>query len=96
MKTVDTVLSSPPLPPAILNQCKIFLFITASPAPSKRLKPGFNTDKNPKERIVGVVVAQGIKWAMRVMTPEEQVRSGTEGVKKEVVDSGDGVVCEYV
>lgn len=86
LKMVDTVLSSTPLPPPILSQCKVFLLITASPAPSKRLKPGFNTERTPKERIVGVVVSQGIKWAMRVIKPEE--------TKSEVVDSGDGVLCE--
>jgi N-acetyltransferase len=90
-----------------LDQCKIFLFITSSPAPSKRLQPNSAAEKrNPKERIVGVVVAQGIKWAMRVLPNDQahesgisvaldQRKEGKEGKGEgEVVDSGDGVLCE--
>lgn len=87
LRTVDTVLSSPPLPRSILDQCRVFLFTTSSPAPSKRLQPGFSTEKTPKERVVAVVVAQGIRWAMRVLKPDENV----EG---QAVDSGEGVLCE--
>ncbi|KAK8861414.1 hypothetical protein IAR55_002233 [Kwoniella newhampshirensis] len=88
--TVDLVLSSPPLPPAILDQCKIFVFLTSSPAPP----PSSSTAKRPrldvsslkvsssssvgKERIVSVVVAQGIKFAMRVLSDGESVAGGVE------------------
>lgn len=86
LRTIDTVLSSPPLPSAILDQCKIFLFTTTSPPPG-RLK---GTQKGaPKERVVSVVVSQPIKWAMRVLKPNE-------GKGGQVVDSGEGVLCEYV
>jgi hypothetical protein len=46
-------------------------------------------ERTPKERIVAVVVAQGIKWAMRVLTPDEKGMG-------QVIDSGEGVLCEYV
>jgi hypothetical protein len=86
LRTIDTVLSSPPLPPAILEKCKIFLFTTTSPPPG-RLQP---TKGAPKERVVSVVVSQPIKWAMRVLTPNEKGSGGN------VVDSGEGVLCECV
>jgi len=86
LNTIDTVLSSPPLPPVILDQCKIFLFTTTSPPPG-RLQP---TRGAPKERIVSVVVAQPIKWAMKVLSPQEKGEGGR------VIDSGEGVLCEYV
>jgi N-acetyltransferase len=85
------VLSAPKLPEGIQDQTKIFLFITSSAPPTtstKRSKPS-HTDPT-KERIVGVVVAQGIKWAMRVLHPGETL----DGVQ--TVDSGGGVICEYV
>jgi len=64
----------------------MFLFTTSSPPPG-RLK---STQKGPpKERVVSVVVAQPIKWAMRVLKPNE-------GKGGQVVDSGEGVLCEYV
>jgi N-acetyltransferase len=48
--------------------------------------------RNPKERIVGVVVAQPIKWAMKVLTnTESRQETSSSG---EVIDSGDGVLCE--
>ncbi|WWD16679.1 hypothetical protein CI109_101109 [Kwoniella shandongensis] len=89
LSTVDLVLSSPPLPLAILDQCKIFLFVTSSPAPP----PSSSSAKRPrldmshakslsssasKERIVSVVVAQGIKTAMRVLRNGERVEGGVE------------------
>jgi hypothetical protein len=55
-----------------------------------------------------VVVAQGIKWAMRVLPNDQARESGisvaldqNKDVKEEkgegeVVDSGDGVLCEQV
>lgn len=89
LATVDTVLSAPPLPPAIRERCKLFLGVTASPAPvkqgAKRSRPIAPPGKN-RERVIGVVVAQPIKWAMRVL------RDGEEG--QGVVDSGSGVMCE--
>lgn len=67
--------------------------MTSSPAPArsggKRPRPLLGAkEKQPKERIVGVVVSQGIKIAMRVL------REGEKGERGEVVDSGDGVLCE--
>ncbi|WOO78984.1 N-acetyltransferase ESCO2 [Vanrija pseudolonga] len=89
LATVDTVLSAPALPPAIRERCKLFLAVTASPAPvkqgAKRARPIAPPGKN-RERVVGVVVAQPIKWAMRVL------RDGEEG--EGVVDSGGGVMCD--
>ncbi|ORY25853.1 hypothetical protein BCR39DRAFT_589986 [Naematelia encephala] len=96
LSTVDTVLSSPPLPSSILSTCKIFLFLTASPPPSssaKRPRPlprGLadpkDSKRQAKERVVAVVVAQPIKWAMRVLKPAETIQ--------QVVDSGGGVLCD--
>ena len=86
LKTIDTVLSSPPLPSAILDRCKVFLFTTTSPPPG-RLKPGQNKGA-PKERVVSVVVSQPIKWAMKVLRSNENVKGGS------IVDSGEGVLCE--
>ncbi|ORX36301.1 hypothetical protein BD324DRAFT_651542 [Kockovaella imperatae] len=84
---VDTVLSAPALPTPILDTCKIFLFLTTSPAPSgKRLRPGSSAKGSNKERIVSVVVAQPIKTAMRVLKEMESV--------DHQVDSGGGVVCD--
>lgn len=84
---VDTVLDAPRLEDSMLERCKIFLLVTSSPPPTikrSRLVPG----SKPKviERIVGVVVAQPIKTAMRVVSV-----SDTSG---RVVDSGGGVMCE--
>ncbi|KAK4689903.1 N-acetyltransferase, partial [Tremellales sp. Uapishka_1] len=84
--TVDTVLSSPPLPTPILDACKVFLLLTAAPPPcGKRRK----VEKvSTKERIIGVVVAQPIKWAMRI------IRSGEEAAGTSRIDSGGGVMCD--
>jgi N-acetyltransferase len=82
---VDTVLSSPPLPTVILDQCKIFLYLTSSPPPSRKRQRIPNSKS--VERVVSVVVAQPINEAMRVLRPGE-----TFDVP--VVDSGGGVVCE--
>ncbi|EIW68890.1 hypothetical protein TREMEDRAFT_68850 [Tremella mesenterica DSM 1558] len=92
LRMVDTVLSSPPLPTAILSQCKVFLFLTSSPPSNthKRSKPNVGQQgRSQKERVVGVVVAQKIKWAMRVLRPGEQL-----GEDVRVVDSGGGVICD--
>jgi N-acetyltransferase len=97
LKTVDTVLSSPPLPSAIMAQCKIFLFTTSSPAPSRRLQPRTTSDRTPKERVVAIVVSQPIKWAMKLIgNTKAKVSDQTQLPPGETVDSGDGVLCEYV
>lgn len=98
LQTVDLSLSSPPLPPAILERCRIFLLITSSQPPlsaTGKRKPSLSASgqsgKSAKgERIVSIVVAQGIKWAMRVL--DSQDASDKAGIK--VVDSGGGVICE--
>ncbi|WWC68775.1 uncharacterized protein I206_102710 [Kwoniella pini CBS 10737] len=79
LSTVDRVLSSPPLPPTIIERCKIFLFVTSSPPlPSKlsnkrqKLDTSISKKVVQKERVIGVVVAQGIKWAMRVLKVNDQ------------------------
>ncbi|WVQ79064.1 hypothetical protein IAT38_001157 [Cryptococcus sp. DSM 104549] len=105
LSTVDRVLSSPPLPPPILDRCKIFLFLTASPPPppppSKQAKrPRVDVSKTSgqgKERVVSVVVAQGIKWAMRVLGYGEKLGEGASGEGgKRVVESGGlgSVMCD--
>ncbi|ODO06180.1 hypothetical protein L198_01412 [Cryptococcus wingfieldii CBS 7118] len=98
LSTVDLVLSAPALPPPILAQCKIFLFLTSSPPPPpsestakrQKLDPTLRqANKDGRERVISVVVAQGIKWAMRVL------KDG-EGVDKKVVETGGfgSVSCE--
>ncbi|WRT65554.1 uncharacterized protein IL334_002499 [Kwoniella shivajii] len=107
LPTVDRVLSSPPLPQPILESCKIFLFLTSSPPPppsntTKRLKLDLAISKKAvqRERVVGVVVAQGIKWAMKVLKDGEQpdsiIELGNTGGKMEVVESGGlgSVTCD--
>ncbi|WVW79992.1 hypothetical protein I302_101965 [Kwoniella bestiolae CBS 10118] len=101
LSTVDRVLSSPPLPPAILERCKIFLFVTSSPPPvstAKRQKLDNSISKKvvQKERVVGVIVAQGIKWAMRVLKDGELTASEGKEEKKVVVESGGfgSVTCD--
>ena len=56
----------------MLNQCQIFLFLTSSPTPpssGKRLPPGSISARKgkDKERVVGCVVTQPIKWGMRIV-----------------------------
>jgi N-acetyltransferase len=90
--TVDTVLSAPALPPDMLARCKLFLAVTACepPAtPGAKRRPGPKPKEGGTERVVGVVVAQPIKWAMRVL---RDTAADAEG--GQVVDSGDGVMCE--
>jgi hypothetical protein len=79
LESVDTVLSAPALPDPILSRCKIFLFTTCSPPPqsaSKRLKPisksslSASTGK-PIERVVGCVVVQPIRTALKVLGDDE-------------------------
>ncbi|WVO20091.1 uncharacterized protein IAS62_001381 [Cryptococcus decagattii] len=99
LSTVDRVLSAPPLPPAILNRCKVFVFLTHSPPPppssSKRVKLDPTDNKlgkdKDKERVVSVVVAQGIKWAMKVLKEGEM-----EKEKSTTIESGGfgSVTCD--
>ncbi|KAL7419611.1 hypothetical protein Q5752_005523 [Cryptotrichosporon argae] len=86
LQTVDTVLSSPPLPPAIRAHCKVFLVTTSAPPPAKTAKRQRPSGAKDTDRVVAVVVAQPIKWAMRVLPADERI----EGA----VDSGDGVFCD--
>ncbi|CAK9783366.1 hypothetical protein CC85DRAFT_90012 [Cutaneotrichosporon oleaginosum] len=79
--TVDGVLSASPLTPKMRDACKLVLATTTSPPPNA--KRGVKVDR---ERIVGVVVAQPIETAMRVLHSGEDV--------KDSVDSGGGVVCD--
>jgi N-acetyltransferase len=93
---VDTVLSAPPLPTSIQDASKIIIFTSSSspplpPGKRRKLSSTTRTEKDKlKERIVAVVVAQGIKWGMRVLRDGE-VLDGVKGV-----DSGGGVYCEWV
>ncbi|RSH94531.1 hypothetical protein EHS25_004335 [Saitozyma podzolica] len=95
---VDTVLSAPALPRTILDNCKVFLLVTASPplpttasGQRKRTKlSGVKGGATPRERIVGVVVAQRIRWAMRVLRDSDSEQR--EGLK--IVDTGGGVICD--
>ncbi|CAD6579680.1 MAG: hypothetical protein TREMPRED_002547 [Tremellales sp. Tagirdzhanova-0007] len=89
--TVDTVLSSPPLPAIILDASKVLLFVTSSPPPlvSGKRRRTESGKKQSKERIVGIAIAQGIKWAMRVIRPGEVVEEGVMSV-----DSGGGIFCD--
>ncbi|OCF32379.1 hypothetical protein I316_06049 [Kwoniella heveanensis BCC8398] len=111
LSTVDLVLSSPPLPPAIIERCKIFLLLTSSPPPPpashrskssttkrQRLDPVLSAvaakKSSGKERVVSVVVAQGIKWAMRVLASAGEMKPKLEC--KTVVSSGGlgSVICD--
>ncbi|GMK56659.1 hypothetical protein CspeluHIS016_0304990 [Cutaneotrichosporon spelunceum] len=79
--TVDGVLSASPLTPKMREACKLVLAITSSlPLNVKAAKV------DGRERIVGVVVAQPIKTAMRVLGNDEDT--------EDKVDSGGGVVCD--
>ena len=91
---VDTVLSSPSLPPAILESCKIFLFVTADAPPNGKRQKVLAGDKKSTERIVSVVVAQPIKVAMRVLRSNDGRLDEGQAERKGIVDSGGGVICE--
>lgn len=80
--TVDGVLSASPLTPGMRKHCKLILAITSSAPP----KGNRWTKEDARERIVGVVVAQPIKHAMRVLVGDEDVDGK--------VESGGGVMCE--
>ncbi|KAI0831501.1 hypothetical protein BC628DRAFT_1530873 [Trametes gibbosa] len=60
LDTIRLALSSPPLSPAVLQRCKIYLFLLST--------PGTNTHR---EKIVGCVVAQRISTAMAIALPSE-------------------------
>ncbi|KAH9857053.1 hypothetical protein C2E23DRAFT_771149 [Lenzites betulinus] len=60
LETIRLALSSPPLSPAVLQRCKIYLFLLSV--------PGANTQR---EKIVGCVVAQRISTAMAIALPSE-------------------------
>ncbi|KAI8998467.1 hypothetical protein BD414DRAFT_505244 [Trametes punicea] len=61
LETIRLALSSPPLSPAVLQRCKIYLFLLAS-------SPGSATTR---EKIVGCVVAQRISTAMAIARSPE-------------------------
>lgn len=81
LSLIDISLSSPALPREILDRCKVYLAITSSPPPAppgqlkarpNPLSKGKGKGKDEgKERVVGAVVSQGIKWAMRVLDEGE-------------------------
>ncbi|KAI0664582.1 hypothetical protein C8Q70DRAFT_938209 [Cubamyces menziesii] len=60
LETIRLALSSPPLSPAVLQRCKIYLFLMS--------KPGVGI---VREKIVGCVVAQRISKAMAIAQPAE-------------------------
>ncbi|CDO72891.1 hypothetical protein BN946_scf185002.g76 [Trametes cinnabarina] len=60
LETIRLALSSPPLSPAVLQRCKIYLFLLSS--------PGVATTR---EKIVGCVVAQRISKAMAIARASE-------------------------
>ncbi|KAI0362323.1 hypothetical protein OH77DRAFT_1500041 [Trametes cingulata] len=62
LETIRLALSSPPLSPAVLQRCKIYLFLLAAPSP---------TTTATREKIVGCVVAQRISTAMAIARPSE-------------------------
>lgn len=80
--TVDGVLSASPLTAGMREHCKLILAVTSSSPPNAKRR----TKEDARERIIGVVVAQPIKHAMRVLNHDEDVAGK--------VDSGGGVVCE--
>ncbi|KAH9934690.1 uncharacterized protein B0H18DRAFT_951282 [Fomitopsis serialis] len=59
LETMSLALSSPPLSPAVLKQCKIYLFL---------LSTSSSTSLTPREKIVGCVIAQRISTAMAIAT----------------------------
>ncbi|KAI9065090.1 hypothetical protein FKP32DRAFT_1665551 [Trametes sanguinea] len=66
LETIRLALSSPPLSPAVLQRCKIYLFLLSS--------PGITTTR---EKIVGCVVAQRISTAMAIARVSELPASPT-------------------
>ncbi|OSX65115.1 hypothetical protein POSPLADRAFT_1083951, partial [Postia placenta MAD-698-R-SB12] len=62
LETISLALSSPPLSPAVLQRCKIYLFLLSS-------SPGASTSS--REKIVGCVIAQRITTAMAIATDSD-------------------------
>ncbi|KAI0807405.1 hypothetical protein C8Q74DRAFT_1362910 [Fomes fomentarius] len=60
LETIRLSLSSPPLSPAVLRRCKIYLLLLSAPGPA-----------STREKIVGCVVAQRISTAMAIARPSE-------------------------
>jgi hypothetical protein len=65
LESVDTVLSAPALPDPILSRCKIFLL-----KPISKSSLSASTGK-PIERVVGCVVVQPIRTALKVLGDDE-------------------------
>ncbi|KZT68173.1 hypothetical protein DAEQUDRAFT_757738 [Daedalea quercina L-15889] len=59
LETMSLALSSPPLSPAVLKQCKIYCFLLPTTS---------TTSLTPREKIVGCVIAQRISTAMAIAT----------------------------
>ncbi|KAH9901619.1 hypothetical protein C8Q73DRAFT_753054 [Cubamyces lactineus] len=79
LETIRLALSSPPLSPAVLQRCKIYLFLMS--------KPGVGI---VREKIVGCVVAQRISKAMAIAQPAEvsaQTNPATESRPDSVAPS---------
>lgn len=63
----------------MLNQCQLFLFLTSSLAPpssngKRTLVGSFANTKSSdakKERVVGCVIAQPIKWGMKIVEKQD-------------------------
>ncbi|EMD38343.1 hypothetical protein CERSUDRAFT_64600 [Gelatoporia subvermispora B] len=60
LDTIRLALSSPPLSPSVLQQCKVYLFLLPSA-----------TSTSSREKIVGCVIAQRITTAMAIATTDE-------------------------
>ncbi|KAI0748300.1 hypothetical protein C8Q80DRAFT_1171066 [Daedaleopsis nitida] len=60
LDTIRLALSSPPLSPAVLRRCKVYLFLSSTSGPT-----------TTREKIVGCVVAQRISTAMAIARPAE-------------------------
>ncbi|KAI0780741.1 hypothetical protein BD413DRAFT_682400 [Trametes elegans] len=67
LDTIRLALSSPPLSPAVLQRCKIYLFLLSG--------PGAVTTR---EKIVGCVVAQRISSAMVIVHPSQISQSQSQ------------------
>ncbi len=105
LESVDKVLSAPALPQAMLAKCKIYLLVTSfsPPNPSsgnKRIKPSNTACKEPVNRVVGCVVAQPIKVAMRVVQETSDVQTAVKncvivdhGSQGDGEDSQGSVIC---
>ncbi|KZT11298.1 uncharacterized protein LAESUDRAFT_710841 [Laetiporus sulphureus 93-53] len=68
LETISLALSSPPLSPAVLQHCKVYIFL---------LSPDSASSHNSRERIVGCVIAQRIATAMAVTSDIDLSTSNT-------------------